>query len=126
LQSLSLAHTLVTDEGLREVAKIATLRDLYLYSGERYSNVRVTFGEPIPEHRMQGPNITDAGVRLLAELPALETLNLQGSSISNESLPYLNQITTLRRLYLDRTNILHKGVAALKKANPRLEVYRDL
>jgi hypothetical protein len=122
LESLDLSHTRVTDDGLVEVAKIVTLRELSLTRGEE--RWPVTLGNPLPHDRLKGPTITDAGVRYLAALPALETLNLRGSFIYRDSIPYLKQIATLRNLDVGRTNLFGEDVAALKAANPNLEVFR--
>jgi hypothetical protein len=128
LEALDLSHTFVTDKGVEQVTKLTTLKALYLESGESYSSSewRLTIGKPIPKDRMQGPNITDRAIRAIAHLATAETLDLRGSSIGNESVEHLNRLTTLRHLYIDRTNILQKGVDELKRANPKLEVIRDL
>lgn len=62
LQSLSLAHTRITDEGLREVATLSTLEHLDL-SGD--------------------PGVTDAGLNHLAALPRLQMLTLSGTRVTD-------------------------------------------
>jgi hypothetical protein len=122
LETLDLTHTLITDQGLKNIAKITTLKALYLQSGIDLGRLRFT---EIPEHRLQGPRITDAGISALADLPALKVLDLDGASVFNDSVEPLSRIKSLRRLYLARTWVHPSGIAALKKVNPQLQIIAD-
>jgi len=128
LETLNLTFTPISDAGLRHVAQIGTLRELVLRSGRRYSMMESWghVGSPLPEHRVQGPTITDAGVEHLGKLQALERLDLSHSSISDKSIEHLKRLPKVRRLWIGRTNISETGVAMLKKANPNLEVFRGV
>ncbi len=56
------------------------------------------------------------------ELKNLESLNLYGTMITDESVRHLAQLTGLKRVYLWDTKFTHEGVAELQEALPELEI----
>ena len=85
--------TKVTDEGLKEVAKLQMLQQLYLPS-----------------------QITDAGLKEVAKLRYLTSLGLSGTKITDAGLKEVAKLQKLRFLDLSYTRITGAGVAKLKKA----------
>lgn len=57
--------------------------------------------------------LTDDGVRLLAQLPHLERLDLSGTAISDDGVRHLAAIPTLRHLSLAWTRVTDAGVGTL-------------
>ena len=57
--------------------------------------------------------VTDEGVRHLARLPALQHLDLSGTSITDAGLQVLRDLPRLRTLSLAWTRVTHRGMSAL-------------
>ena len=98
--SLRLPFRQITDVGLKEVAKLQNLEELYLPT-----------------------QITDAGLKEVAKLQQLTRLNLDYSKITDEGLKEVAKLQKLRWLYLKGTQITDAGVAELKKALPNCKIY---
>ena len=93
LFAMHLADTRVDDEGLQQIKRLDTLRELYL-------------------HRTQ---VTDRGlVDLQRALPDLEQLALSGTGITDDGLPHVAALPRLRNLFLDGTAITDQGMQHLK------------
>jgi hypothetical protein len=58
----------------------------------------------------------------LYAIPDLTSVDLRGTQVNDEAIPYLQKITTLKHLNIERTAITPEGVAALKKAKPDLTI----
>lgn len=82
----------MTDEVLARVARLDRIEELDL-SGSRA--------------------ISDAGLRHLAEMPRLRSLNLGGCPIGDPGLPALQRIASLERIVLAGTDVTDAGVARL-------------
>ncbi len=82
----------MTDELLKEVARVETITALGL-SGCR--------------------EVTDDGVRHLARLPALQHLDLSGTSITDAGLSVLASLPQLRTISLASTRVTDEGAGAL-------------
>ena len=95
----------VTDAGLAYIAKIAGLRRLYVGS----------------------PNITDKGVSYLKNCVTLERLYLRDGKISNAALKYVKALPNLVQLSLDGTSVTEEGLLGLGDMTQlRLLQVRDL
>lgn len=104
LAFLNLAMTAITDDSLAYLSKLTWLKELHLYDTD----------------------ISDIGLAHLKHLRALEVLMLGGlrhdhSPINDEGLAYLEELDSLKRLYLYRTGITDTGLAHLSDLT-RLEV----
>ena len=75
---------------------------------------RVSRLEQIEELDLNGSRaITDDGVRHLARLPKLRTLDLGGCAIGNAALEAIGRIASLERIILSWTHVTDAGVAHL-------------
>lgn len=92
LRFLSLAETLVGDEGLVHLQSLTSLQELHL------------------DHS----NITDDGLKLLVSLPKLEILDLKGTRITDAGLVHVGRLERLKGLYLTRTAITDAGLIHLR------------
>jgi uncharacterized membrane protein len=73
--------------------------------------------------RVSNNRISDSGIRHLAALPKLESLNLYGNpAVSDAALETLAGIASLRRLYLWQTSVSEQGLEWLRNRRPDLDV----
>lgn len=93
LQVVDLRDTLVTDTGLSQLKVFRGLHTVRL----RCQTL------PIPEFTEQFPSFTDAGLRSLAEIPTLRSLDIAGANITDAGLEALGKLTKLQSLNLDAT-----------------------
>ncbi|WP_141631494.1 hypothetical protein [Rhodopirellula baltica] len=70
--------------------------------------------------------VTDAGVRNLAIADRFFTLSLDGNSITDDSVPHLCRLKSLRRLWVGKTSISSFGYDELKAALPRCRTLNDV
>jgi hypothetical protein len=68
--------------------------------------------------------LTDAGLKVLAELDGVEVVNLRGTLVSDKGLKELAKAKSLQKLDLRYTKVTAAGVAELKKALPKCEIIR--
>ena len=57
--------------------------------------------------------LTDQGVIALAQLPSLELLQLSGNGITDDSMPNVGAMQSLKELQLEHTSVTDAGFAAL-------------
>ncbi|MBN8601099.1 MAG: hypothetical protein J0M26_08725, partial [Planctomycetes bacterium] len=69
---------------------------------------------------LSGTKIDDEGVALLLELPALETLWLTQTKVSDASLPGLEKMKSLKFLQVDNSQITSEGWRAFLQKRPDL------
>jgi Leucine-rich repeat (LRR) protein len=145
IRELRLERVRITDNGLGYLERLknleradilgAPIRGIGLSSVTGLSKLKSLHldGCPISDgglDRMRGANIedlslaqaavTDAGMKILAEMPSLHTLNLQDTKVTDAGLVHLARIKGLSDLNLSGTNILGSGLSHLK-AKPDLE-----
>ncbi len=121
---LSFSHnTRITDECLKEMAKLPKLRGLGLWDTQvtdagMKEVAKLTQLERI---NLGGTKITDRGLREVSKLTKLTYLNLRYiSRITNAGLKELVKCKQLRELYLGHTQIT--DTAELQKALPKCEI----
>ena len=100
LERLGLSDNKITDAGLNEVAKLQNLEDLFL----------------------DDTQITDEGLKEVAKLQKLEWLRLDGTQITDAGLKEVAKLKQLEYLELYRTKVTAEGVAELRKALPNCEI----
>lgn len=61
------------------------------------------------------PHVTDATIEIIAQLPALQSLELEGTSVSSKSESSLAGMTTLRRINLRQTKVSRASQDRLDK-----------
>jgi hypothetical protein len=67
--------------------------------------------------------VADADLAQLIVFTRVTDLEVAGDKITNEGLPYLEQLTSLRTLSLDDTQITYLGMRSLQFALPRCYIY---
>ena len=116
LELLYIVGSDVTDNGIRKLAVLKSLRSLAL---------KGNFGDAAIDVAAQLPNlefldltqtrISSDGLAPLTKLPALQTLILNGTAVSSQGLAPLAQIKTLKWLFLGDTPIDDTAVVHLKQ-----------
>jgi hypothetical protein len=71
-----------------------------------------------------GTRVTDAGLKDLAKVGALEKLYLDETGVTDAGLPELAALKGLRQLFVYNTRVTLAGAIALHKALPRCNVKR--
>jgi uncharacterized membrane protein len=97
---LDLGGTAVTDVALATIARFAYLSRLHL----------------------DRTGVTDEGLKALHGLEHLEYVNLYATAVTDEGLGVLGNVPHLRTVYLWQTDTTPAGIAALRAANPTLEI----
>ena len=100
---LFLHSTKITDEGLKDIAKMQQLTSLLLDDTE----------------------ITDAGLKDIAKLQNLARLSLSFSKITDVGLKDIAKLQNLAHLDLINTKITYEGAAELKKALPKCRIFHN-
>jgi hypothetical protein len=89
---LTLSYSNITDEGLKQVDGISTVKSLSLVH----------------------TRITRSGLQHLKWLPSLETLYLTGTRVGDDGLQELTKVRTLRSLYAGDTGLTDMGLSHVK------------
>jgi hypothetical protein len=100
-------HSGVTAEGVKKLAALKSLTNIYL--GQRLS-----YTPPV--------TLSDAALPVLAELPLLEDVTLSEAKLTPGALGQLTKLAHLKRLTLDGIAISESEVAALKQQFPKTDV----
>lgn len=128
VKSLQLAHSLVTDEGIKHISRCAILESLNLW-GTTIGNPSLEQIKSLPclkELVLSETNVTDAGLPHLAAMMSLENLVLTGLPITDAGLLHLRGMAGLKYLNLRSTLVTAGGLAAFMKARPGCEVAHSL
>src|SRR5205814_251382 len=67
--------------------------------------------------RLEGNDITDAGLGQLAALKQLRYLNLYGTKVSDAGLPALSALPRLREVYLWQSAVTDAGAKAFREGH---------
>jgi len=128
LRELYLVQADVGDEGLRHVARLEDLDELWLIE-TNVTDDGLAVLKQHPELNFchlespdAGPELSDAAVAHLLQLPKLVALKLVGPGFTDAALSHLQDRRTMRELFLYNTNITPTAIAALKKSRPALRV----
>ena len=120
-----LGATEITDEGLKEVAKLQQLTSLNLRDNTKITNTglkEVAKLEKLTWLHLSNTVITNADLKELAKLQKLKSLNLNSTQITDAGLKELAKLQKLELLFLNSTKVTKAGVAELKKALPNCEI----
>jgi hypothetical protein len=121
LKTLRLQNTLVSDEGLKQLQGLVNLETFAFHSsvsnGSGLRHLKTSFR--MRSIAASGSQISDRGIADaisgLKELDRLESLELDDTGISDETLRNLAQLRSLVKLSLRKTNITDSGLEILKR-----------
>ncbi len=120
LEQLSLAHTRISNDGLRYLAASKSITSIFLGNNMQLTDQAIRNLGPKTSHLvnifLNGCGITDASALEYLKFKDLKGLNLQGTHISDETIQIL-QSRANDFVYLSVANdrISSKGIQALKK-----------
>ena len=117
-------NTQVTNEGLKELAKLQKLDSLYLDFTKitDESLKEVSRLQQLTHLGLSNTQITDACLDQVVKLQQLEKLYLNRTKISDAGIKQLAELQQLEWIYLSDTQVTKAGFAELKKALPNCAV----
>lgn len=71
---------------------------------------------------LHGTQITDEGLTHLSKLKNLQVLNLAGTQVSDDGVEYLKNLSHLESLTLLDTNVTNHGIDDLRNSLPKLDI----
>ncbi len=115
LEVLDLGGCKISEEGLRHIGRMTTLRRLHNMASEvgDLGLAHVAGLKHLVELSVNGPGITVAGLVQLDGMTSLELLALAGCEITDAGLARLSRMKSLRELYLQCEQITDAGLAHL-------------
>lgn len=131
LESLDLDGCPITDDGVREIAKVRTLLYLGLFGCHEITDMSFTYLGTMKSLEMLNiagfpPKITARNIQSLSALPNLGTLHLDCcQEISDEAVEPLASLTQLDTLDIRGTSISEEGASRLERALPNTMVFTD-
>ena len=124
LTGLSLYDTKITDAGLKDVAKMKQLESLGL-DGTQITDAglkEVAKLQNLTFLDLTNNKITEVGLKELAKLQKLKGLNLDNNKFTDVGLKEIAKLKQLTYLYLNDTKVTKAGVAELQKALPKCTI----
>lgn len=111
---LYLEHHEITDRGMVQLSRLTRLTQLSL-AHTRISDrgLRYLVNLPLTELNVSDTNITEEGLREINKITSLCYLNLCETSIGNNALPYLRDLKNLNDLHLAATSVTDSGLQEL-------------
>jgi hypothetical protein len=77
-------------------------------------------------HALIETDVTDEGVRIIADLDRIHRLRLTLSArITDSCVPAIKKLSELKELHVDKTNLSREAVAELKQALPNCTIISD-
>ena len=73
---------------------------------------------------LQGTKVTDKGVEYLKKLTKLQALDLAFTAVSDAGLEPLKKLEKLQSINLARTKVTPEGVVGLQKALPKAKIIK--
>ena len=142
LQSLNIAETLVSDEGLQELGRLTMLEKLNLSSckitGKGFSDIKGIINldyldlsntlisddellhirkfQNLRNLRLSRTQIRGNGLFYLHELPNLSWLDLRRIQIDDKGLAHLEEMVSLDSIWISRIKISSDGISRLREA----------
>jgi beta-lactamase regulating signal transducer with metallopeptidase domain len=104
LRLLALAWKQATDEGLKHLAGVTSLREIHIWKAAEVTDAGIESLQDLKNLevvQVNGSKLTDASLRTLSLLPKVENLSLQGSEFTDEGLASLSTMKQLKSLAID-------------------------
>jgi Leucine-rich repeat (LRR) protein len=138
LTMIDLSRKKVTDADLKTIAVLTTVRDLKLegpidkeVAGKPvYAKVQITDDglknlagmTALHSLDLTGTNITDEGLKHLAGMKDLQNLQLSSTKVTDAAVEQLTKLPKLQSLTLSNTKVTEAGVFALKRWKGELNI----
>lgn len=129
LKELSIDQCPITDDGVKEIAKVRTLTHLDLFGCNGVTDASLTHiktMQSLSELYILSNRISGHSFQKLSALQYLRELDLSGcSEISDNAVKPLGSLTQLVQLDIRYTAISEKGVEKLERALPNTMILSD-
>lgn len=127
LRELSLADTKITDSGLEHLVPLKQLSQLSLAKTGVTSGGLATLARlaELTELNLERTPLSNQGMARILGLAKLERLYLSDTEVSDAGIEQLQGLKSLRHLAVHGTSLSDQGHAALKTANPQLDIAWD-
>lgn len=125
LSTLQLERTKITAQGLNHLRKLKHLSVVSLDETKLEGSDLAVFAD---QPKLEVLSLSDTGIgnealASLSKLPLLRTLRLNGcKKIGDEGLVHLHSVKTLMTVYVQGTSVTERGIQALTKAVPAVQV----
>jgi len=126
---LDLGDGMITDSGLKDVAKCRQLNIFILDGFQEITDLglkEVAKLKQLTVLWLGGNEITDSGLKEVTKLKQLSSLTLHSQQITDSGLKELAKLKQLKYLYLSDTKVTKAGVAQLQKALPKCYISTNL
>ncbi len=127
LESLTLSHTAVSDEGIGHLVGVIGLRELLL-DYTQVTDLALKYLPGMKELRrlsLRGTGVSDAGMASLVPLARLEFLDLAETRVGDEGLKFIGALDRLEYVDVTRTQVTPNGIRGLQNALPRTRIAYD-
>jgi Leucine-rich repeat (LRR) protein len=115
LRSLFIGDAGITDEGLRQILHLGSLRHLSLSNcgGITDECLEHLVKLPLSILEIENTRITDQGLEHLGRLTSLNILNLKNVNITDQGLPHLESLSKLTSLTIEGSSITDDGLRTI-------------
>ncbi len=115
LESLEIASTKVTDAALAHLAPLRKLTSLRAYLHNFTTDVGALHLSQLKALRRLSTHlqVTEVGLRALAELPDLQNLDLAGEGVTDAAMTHLARMKSLKEIWIQLSPITDTGLARL-------------
>jgi hypothetical protein len=125
LKRLKLGRGL-TDEGAAAIGMHPKIVELLVSSDVLTDEgVKSLCRLPLEQLWLQGPKVSDEGIKELGKLKSLRFLHLLDVPATDAVLPAVAEIRSLESLYLDRAKCTDEGLSTLLQERPDIHFHRD-
>ena len=129
LEILTLVECPITDDGVREIAKVRTLTGLCLWGGNGLTDASLTYiqkMQSLADLCLMDSEITGQGIQKLSALQNLSHLDLNGCfNLSDDAVKPLTSLTGLNQLDIRYISISKEGVREIERALPNTVIFAD-
>ncbi len=124
LQHLNVNGSQITDDGLRRIAKLPSLRWLDLTRCRKFGNRIEALTEcgTLEVLYLNLSDVNDAAIPHLMKLKSLRTLSLNATHVTDSGVRQLKSMTGLKKLILSGTKVSHATVKDLQTILPNCEI----
>ena len=117
LEKLDLAHTRISDEGMRNLKPATKIRELSLYYSEQITDQGMTAikeWKALKRLQLRGTRISNGTLEIVSHLPQLESLDIANTQITESGMEYLLALTSLKELALGRGRLGEADLSFLR------------
>lgn len=127
LETINLWKSQVTENGLRSLLALPSLKNLYIVQTELSAEARSCLGEFT---RLEGLSLIDSMVSdedlsILKTMPRLQYLFLDGTQVTKDGLKYIDELTELSTLSVKRSKIARIDLKEFEERHPTCQVLTE-